>query len=636
MKYGADPSQDEVFLRELEQIILENLQNEQFSVELLAQIKGVSRSHLHRKLKRLKGQSISQFIREIKLNEAMKLLEADVANVSEIAYRVGFSSTSYFNTCFHAYYGFPPGEVKKRNQIGGDHDLTAIEDVSLKGKKSLDSERSIKPKALLFTGVALVALLLVVYFINLEGGGDQVVKRAPAIAILPLDHLSELSDQEYLTAGIHDALIGELGTLKGLRVISRTSTMRYQDSNLLIQEIAKELGVDVIVEGSVVITGDSLRLQLQLIEAFPQERHLWAQEYYRDVPNILSLQGNIIQDIAEAIEVRLTKEDKMRLSSLEKVDPETYKAYLRGTYFLNKSTPEEFQKGLDYLHQAIENDPANPHAYVGLAEGYIALLHGPNPSAIYWQRAKAAAIRAIKLDSTLAKAYATLAMIKLYHEGDWEGAELAFIKTNSINPNLAFNHFHYAWFNVIFGNMDKALEEQKFAKELDPLTTIYTADMGSVYYWLGQYDKAMVELNQALELDSAFGHTWWLVGNVYAQQGKYDQAIKAHSRAAEINPVWKWALANTYVISGDQKKALAIVEELKNTTVTPRIAFGLMLVYVALGDLDEAFRWLEFEPADVWVPWTRTWPGLEPLRNDPRYKIFLRKKNLPPLPTSAT
>lgn len=645
MEYATGNSKDEKFLQELEQIVITNLQNEQFGVETLAQLKGISRSHLHRKLKLLKKQSVSRFIREIRLKEAMTLLKQNMGNVSEIAYTVGFSSTSYFNTCFHDYYGYPPGEVKKRMDDSGDTPKAAT--ITVREKRSpmenssplvetggtSETKRSARrrlplQKSLLYAG-ALLTVLFVIYY-TYRQKTDTGSKAPPSIAILPLDHLSEKPEQEYLTAGIHDALIGELGMIKGLRVISRTSTLRYPDSDLLIQDIAKELGVDVIIEGSVLISGDSLRLQLQLIEAFPEERHLWAQEYYQDIPHVLSLQSSAIADIAKTIQVNLSTAEQKRLSALKKVNPETYQSYLRGMYFLNKSTPEEFQKGLGYLHQAIEKDPADPHAYVGLAEGYAMLGHGPNPANTYWQRGKAAALKAIELDSTLARAYTALATISLYYEGDYEGAERAFLKANGINPNIAVNHFHYAWYHVLFGQMNKALVEQKLAKELDPLTPIFTADLGSLYYWMGMDDEAIVELKEALELDGGFGHAWWMLGNVYLRKGWADQAIAAHIRAVEINPVWNWALANTYVLSGNEDKASSIITEIKDAkTITPRVAFGLVQINVSLGDIDEAFYWLEYGTPDVWIPFIRTWPGFELLREDPRFTTFLQAKNLP-------
>ncbi|MBT8185287.1 MAG: helix-turn-helix domain-containing protein [Eudoraea sp.] len=651
MKYVEGHSQDEVFIQKLTNIVLENLNSEQFGVSSLAEHIGLSRSHLHRKLKVLKGQSVSRFIREVRLKEAMKMLKQNVANVSEIAYSVGFSSTSYFNTCFHEYYGYPPGKVGKKHQAGIE-ESEVPEQLKTQGQFSnidvplaVDREdtaeadeplaRKIKMAPVFFIGLATVILLAAFFLLNRS---KTTVAGTPprAIAILPLDHLSAAADQEYLTDGIHDALIGELGTIKGLRVISRTSTLRYPESDLLAKDIAKELGVDAIVEGSVLIWGDSLRLQLQLIDVFPEEEHLWAQEYYQNLDNILSVQSNAIKDIASTIQINLTGEEEQRLTRVKKVDPQTYKSYLRGMYFLNKSTPEEFQEGLNYLHEAIALDPADPHAYAGLAEGYATLGHGPDPSNTYWQRGKLAAVRAIELDSNMAKGYATLGVIKLYFEGDWEGAELNFNKALAINPNDAFTRFHYAWYHILMGQMDEALKEHRLAKELDPLTPIITADMGMAHFWVGNYDKAITELEQALEIDNNFGHAWWALGNVYLQKGWKNKALEAHEQAVSINPVWKWALANTYAVSGDREKAMAIVADLKNHSISPRTAFGLVQVYVTLGMLDEAFYWLGQQPQDVWLPWLRTWPGFESLRKDSRFHAYLKEKKLPPIVPFAT
>ena len=598
MESATEPSQDERFIQQLRQVVLENLDNEQFSVEYLARIQGISRSHLYRKIKKHEGGSISQFIRETRLTEAMKMLLKDVANISEIAYRVGFKSTSYFNTCFNNHFGYPPGDVKKRSKYL--EETVGYTRIPTKKKE------------------------------------PAVLDQTKSIAILPLEHLSANPDAEYLTSGIHDALIAALGTLNALRVISRTSTLRYASSHLHVQKIAEELRVDFIVEGSVLISDDSIRLQLQLIKAFPQERHLWTQVYHQPVSNILSLQSNAIKDIAETIHLRLTTQEEQRLSKSKIVDPETHKAYLRGIYYLNKSTPEDFQKGLEYFQQAIDRDPADPYAYAGLAEGYITLGHNVDPVDTHWIKAKALARRAVELDSTMAKAHAVLAMVKLYFDWDWEGADIAFKKANSINPNVAFCRFHLSWFHVLFGRMDKALEEGILAKQLDPLTPVFTSDLGGVYYFKGDYDKAIIEVKQALELDNEFSHGWYVLGLVYLEQGLHDQAIDAHLKAAKINPTWRFALANTYIQVGQKEQGLAILSELKQNDITSRIAFGLIHIYVSLGELDEAFSWLEYQPSDIWVPWIRTWPRFEAMRNDPRFEVFLKKRNLPPVLQHAT
>ncbi|MDH3650837.1 MAG: adenylate/guanylate cyclase domain-containing protein, partial [Saprospiraceae bacterium] len=379
----------------------------------------------------------------------------------------------------------------------------------------------------LVSAVVLIGLILLFARNYLKSENGKLV----SIAVLPLDNISDDPEHEYFTAGMHDALTGALGGISALRVISRTSTLKYEPGSMSIGEMAEALGVHTLIEGSVFGYGDSVRIQLQLIEVFPEENHLWAREYHQAVGNTLKIQSEMVQDIAREIHVQLTPEEENRLADTRTVNPDTYKAYLRGMYFLNKSTPEDHFKGLDFLKQAIENDPADPLAYTGLAMGYVMLGHGPDPDYPMWQRGRAAALRAITLDSTLAEAHAALAVIKLYFEGDWTGAKEAFVRANQINPNLAQNRFHYAWYWALMGNMTRAFEEHQLAKELDPLTPVFTADLGSLHYWIGRYDEAIVEVEQALEIDPEFGHSWWVLGNIYAQQGLYDQAIEAHQKS---------------------------------------------------------------------------------------------------------
>ncbi len=625
---GMSSSKDDVFLQKLNQIVLDNLENEQFGVSELSHQVGYSRSQLHRKLKVLQKKSASQFIREVRLEEAMKLLQNDAGTASEIGYQVGFSSAAYFSKCFHRRFGFPPGEVRKRMQNSGEATSASWDDGSSKKIKLVKSDdhrkfwqRSVFP--------AVIFLLATIFLINhfLYSGKNQ----QPSIAVLPLDNLSDLPENEYFSAGMQDALIGALGKLSGWRVISRTSTLQYKSGGRNLQDIAKNLDADLIVEGSVYGYDDSVRIQLQLIQTSPQENHLWAQEYHQDLANVLKMQSQVVKDIAQEIALVVSPEEEAHLISTRSVNPETYKAFLRGMYFVNKSTSDDFQKGIVYLNQAIEIDPADPLAYAGLAMGYIMLGHGPDYATETWKRGRAAAQRAIKLDSTLAEAHASLACVKAYFEGDWEGAERSFKHANTLNPNLAMSHFNYAWYLVLHGRMEEAFRENQLAKELDPLMTIYTADLGSLYYWNGQFDKAIVEVENALEIDPNFGHAWWMLGNVYTQKGWYQQAIDAHLKAIKINPTWTWALCHTYFIAGQKEKAMKILEELRANEITPRTAFGLAMIYTTLGDLDEAFYWLNHKPQDTWVPWVRTWPDFEPLRKDPRFNVFLEEKNLPPI-----
>ncbi|RKN83320.1 helix-turn-helix domain-containing protein [Ulvibacterium marinum] len=625
--------QDDVFVEKLEEIVLANIGNENFNVEELARTYGASRSQLHRKLKRIKGQSVSQFIRELRLREAMKMLRNDVASVSEIAFRVGFNSTSYFNTCFHERYGHPPGKVKHQTTFKAVNKLS----VASVAEQSIDSH---KRKALLknpwIISVASISFLLAAFltikaFTSKKENIEQV-----SIAVLPLDHLSEDTSKEYLTAGIHDALIGELGTIKGLRVISRISTLQFKDKELPIRDIAKQLGADHLVEGSLIYKGDSIRMQLQLIDVFPEEKHIWAKDYHNSVNDILSVQNTAIQDIANSIEVTLGDERKQRFQLQQNTNPETYKAYLRGIYYLTKSNAEDFQKGLNYLHQAVEIDPADPLAYAGLAEGYALLGHGPDPMNAPWRRGKAAALKALDLDPKSAKAHSALAMIQLYYERDWKAAEQSFAIAEKLNPNLPYNHYHYSWYLILLGKWEEAVKEHQLAKQLDPLAPLITSDMGLLHLWMGNHKKAMEEVKEALEIDKEYAPAWRTLGDIYIAKGMPQEGISAIKKSIEINPAALYGLGIAYAKIGNKDKALEIASELRKGAVSSREAFGLTLIYAHLGDFDEAFKWLSKKPLDVFAPWLRVWNGPEDFRKEPRFKQFLKELNLPPLEPSAT
>ncbi|TXN38294.1 helix-turn-helix domain-containing protein [Flagellimonas hymeniacidonis] len=625
---GENLGQDQVLLKKLGAIVLENLDDEGFSVQTLAYSYGISRSQLHRKLKRIKGQSISQFIREIRLNEAMKMLRNDEASVSEIAYKVGFSSTSYFNTCFHKHYGYSPGKAKH-------HDYSE-EDVLAKAPILPEEKKSLLSRPLLMIIVLAAIFLTIILSLYWAKPANTLPNKPKSIAILPLDHLSDNTSQEYLTAGIHDALIGELGTIKGLRVISRLSTLQYQNRGGLMKDIANELDVDAIIEGSVVIQGDSLRLQLQLIDVYPEEKHLWAEDYHRSTNEILSLQSTVIEDIANSIKISLTKNDKERLISQQNTNPETYKAYLRGMYYISKSNAEDFSKGIEYLHQAVEIDPADPIAYAGLAEGYALLGHGPDPMNSPWHRGKAAALKALVLNPKSAKAHSALAMIQLYYERDWKAAERSFAMAEQLNPNLPYNRYHYAWYLILLGKWEEAIHEHQLAKQLDPLAPLISSDLGMLYYWMGKNDEAIKEVEEALEIDKEFAPAWKTLGDIYISKGWHERGIEAFQRSVEINPASLWALGTAYARIGDRDKALEIAAKLKKGQVSSRNAFGLTAIYALLDENNEAFKWLIHKPSDVYVPWLRVFPGIDSFRKDPRFQEFLDQLNLPPITISAT
>jgi TolB-like protein/tRNA A-37 threonylcarbamoyl transferase component Bud32/Flp pilus assembly protein TadD len=480
---------------------------------------------------------------------------------------------------------------------------------------------------------ALVAVVAVVAALDVGGlrgrllGGGRTLK-FDSLAVLPFENLSGDPDQGYLADGIHEALITDLAKLSSLRrVIARSSAMRYQKTEKPLAQVARELGVDAVITGSVLRSGSRVRVTAHLINAGTEE-HLWSDSYERELRDVLSLQNEIVAAITRKTKLQLTPQEQTRLASARPVNPEAYEAYLKGKFYLNRFTPEGFQKGLAYLQQAIEKDPANPLPYAGLALGYSLIGHEAAPDAL--TRGKAAAIKALELDDTLAEAHEALAEIKLYQDWDWAGAEQEFRRALALNPSLPEAHTHYGWYLQLFGRIDEGLAEEKRAREVDPLTPIYTAWLAWQYWEAGRHEEAIKEAQKSLELNPDFPWGLYVLGGVYAQKGMYAEAIAAHQKAAAVRPALRWALGVTYALAGRGDEARKLAAELKKK-VTPMDAWGLAEVYAALGENDEAFRWLEaaYISRFSFIPWISRHRPLEPLRSDSRFPDQLRRMNLP-------
>jgi serine/threonine protein kinase/tetratricopeptide (TPR) repeat protein len=471
------------------------------------------------------------------------------------------------------------------------------------------------------TGVVLVAAAA--WWLTTRAAGPTY----ESLAVLPLATFTQDPEQEYLVAGVHDALISELGQT-GLAVIGRATMIQYQNTEKQIREIASELNVDAVVEGSVFWAGDSVRIDARLVDGATQDR-VWSGSYEGDPRDVLDLYRGFARAIADKIRLTLTPQAEAYLASAHPVDPETYEAYLRGMSYVDKETPAAIDTGLTYLRDAVERNPADALAYAGLAEGYATLGHSFAATSDAWPLARAAALRAMTLDSTLAQAHAALAMFKLYSEWDWAGAEQEFVRANELNPSLPMNHYHYAWYLRLLGRVDEAIAEHKRAQELDPLDLRHTAWLGGLYWIAGDYEKAIAEVQKSLEVDPDYTRSLLVLGSVYADMGRYDEAIAAHERLFALTPLGAWPLGRTYALAGREDEARAIAAQSEAAPPTPIGAFGLAVLYTALGENDAAFRWLNYEHPFAWVPWVNSFPWFDPLRDDPRYQDLLRRMNLP-------
>ncbi len=619
------PSMNDQFLRIINRIIQDNLDNENFSVEDLAHQAGLSRSMLHRKLKKFTGKSASDLITETRLVKAKELLENNVATASEIAYRVGFNDPSYFNKVFKKHFNISPGDVRKKAVI--DQDL-------LSEKQPPDVSGTSKSKAykLLLVMASVLVIVCVIfggiyYFFGVKKPSEK------SLAVLPIHNLTGQPENEYFVDGMHDALIGELGQIKSLRVISRTSTLRYRNSEMLLKDIAGELGVNIIVEGSVFCSGDSLCFLIQLIDVFPKERHILANEYRDGMHNVLTVQSSAVKDIAQNIRIRLSKDEEQRITKTRKVDPDTYKDYLRGLYYFNQGTLESFETGISYMQKAIKRDPGEPLAHAGLALGYALMGHGMITSQEVFRSAEAAANKALKIDPTLDEAYIALAMLNTYNFWNWPLAKEAFENALARNPNNEIAHAHYAWYHVLFGDKDKSLYHARMATILEPLSPSYYSWLGWLCVYFREFEQAETAARKALELMENHPYGNVVLGWTYLHKKQYQKAIETHEKLPMIHSHLKVILAYTYFITGNRDKVLALYneveEESKHHWVNP---FDRGLLAGMLGDEDQAFELINEACEHHYYPTNHInvfLPNAEFLIDDPRYAELFQRMNLP-------
>ncbi|MGZ2368449.1 helix-turn-helix domain-containing protein [Ancylomarina sp. YFZ004] len=611
------------FLKKIHQNIEDNLGDENFSVSNLAENVGLSRSMLHRKLIKLTGKSASDLIKETRLIRAKELLENDVATVSEIAYQVGFRSPSYFNKVFKKCYKVSPGDVRKGIAVHAEEQLVDTEQnkIYYLGFKFLKSRK--------FGLVLILTLTLVVVGLYVL---EAIHANETSIAVLPLHNLTGQAENDYFVDGMHDALIGELGQFASLRVISRTSTLRYREHNMLLKDIAEELGVNCIVEGSVFGVDDSIRILIQLMEVFPKERHMLANEYRDGISNVLAVQSSAVKDIAQKINIELSAKEEQRLTNSRTVNPETYKAYLRGMHYLNQGTKESFEKGINYLQQAIDRDPGDPFAYAGLAVGYALVGHGQLDSNDAFLRAMSAANKAIKLDPTIDEAYSALSILYLYQVWDWYKAKNAFENAIANNPNSAIAHAHFAWYYILFDDFKKSIYHAKKAVMLEPFSASYTAWLALLYYHNKEYDKAEIWARKALDLKDDVPYGNLTLGWVFLQKKMYQQAIEYHEKLPVNGAYWKSLRAYAYVKAGQREKALAIWNEFEEFSKKKEVnACYRGMIAASLGFTDKAFELLNDACNNKTYPiiYINFYPCTEDIRNDDRYNKLLQKMNLP-------
>ncbi len=492
---------------------------------------------------------------------------------------------------------------------------------------------------MLLAGIAALALVTVTVALMLHRGGASGTTPAAikSLAVLPLKNLSGDPTQEYLADGMTEALIGRLSRTHDLRVISRTSVMGFKDTHVSVPEIAKRLHVDAIVEGSVIREGSQVRVTVQLIRGATDE-HIWAEEYQQEYRSILTLQEEVARTIAQQINIRLTPRGRVGLAGVRTVDPQVHESYLKGRYYFNQRTEDSLNRSVGYFQRAIARDPSYALAYCGLADAYALLgFRGRVPSKDALSQAKTAALKAIQLDDTLGEPHASLAFIAETHEWDWATAEREYKRALELNPGDARAHHWYGGYLMYVGRFDEGIAEAKRARDLDPLSLPVNNALAGRLLVAGRVDEALKQLQETLEMNPHFAPAHQTLGWAYLNKGKHSEAIQEFQQALQLSGTddhdIMLDLGFAYAAAGNREEArrmLAKLKELNGRGLVPSGSIGIL--YGALGELNEAFAWLDkaYEERDPELTYLKV-PGrrFEPLRHDARFQQLVRRVGLP-------
>jgi len=455
-----------------------------------------------------------------------------------------------------------------------------------------------------------------------------------SLAVLPLESLSSDASQDYFADGMTDELISDLGQISALRVISRTSVMGYKHARKPLPQIARDLNVDAVVEGTVLRFGEQVRITAQLIEA-PTDKHLWSQSYQGELRDTLALQSQVARAIADQIRINLSPREQTALNNVKMVNPQAYQSFLKGRFFWNKRTADGLKVALAYFNQAIEEDPKYAQAQSGLADTYSLL--GDWQYAVMTPKealpkAKAAAIRALELDGTLGEAHNSLAFCLDGFDWDFESAGKEFQRAIELNPGYATAHHWYAWHLSLLGKYDEAVAEMRKAQDLDPLSLIINADFAELLVLAHSYDESIRQSRKTIEMEPNFALAHNQLAQAYLQKHMNDEAAAELQKAAQLSggsPTVLANLARAYAASGKKSEATKILNDLrKQSTAAYSHAPEIAVIYAALGDSNQAMNWLEKGYEGRFNPGVLLRPGFDPLRSDPRFQDLVRRVGL--------
>ena len=497
-------------------------------------------------------------------------------------------------------------------------------------KQSLSARRAAKPLGI--RSIAVVRLIGGFFGYRYFGSAGKQIE---SIAVMPFVNESGNPDVEYLSDGMTETLISSLSNLRNLSVKPRSTVFRYKGKETDAKTIGKDLNVQAILNGRVVERGDQLTLSLELVDV-EKDIVLWSEQYIRKQSDLVSLQTEIARDVSSKLKSKLSGVEVAKVEKNYTTNPEAYQLYLKGRFYWNKRTGEALKKSIEYFNQAIDTDPNFALAYAGLADYYVVPAN-PLPPREKMPKAKAAAMRALELDDTLAEAHATLARTLMIYDWEWAGAEKEFKRAIELNAGYAKAHQWYGGYLDAIGRRDDAITEAKRARELDPLLPIMNFELGMAFYYNRDYDKAIEELQETLALDADFPPANGELSAAYELKGMYDQAVAGFQKGLAASGTNEWyfsksGLGHVYAVSGKTGEARAVLNELRQLSEREYVpADRIALIYAGLGEKDQAFAWLEkaYEERSFNMAWLKVEPRWDSLRDDPRFKAMLKRMNLP-------
>jgi len=458
--------------------------------------------------------------------------------------------------------------------------------------------------------------------------------RIESLAVLPLENLSRDPEQEYFAEGMTEALINTLAKISALRVVSRTTAMRYKKVDKTLPQIARELNVDAVVEGTVLRSGERVRISAQLVQA-STDTHLWAETYDEDLRDVLALQAKVARAIANEIQVKLTPLDHARFGRVHTVEPEAYDAYLKGRFFWNKRTGVSIKKSAEFFQLAIEKDANYAAAYAGLADAFVVLGYwgfvAPDEGA---GRAKIVALKSLEIDDASAEAHASLAFAMLQYDRNFLGAEKEFKRSIELNPRYATARQWHALCFSVTGRSEEAITEIKRAVELDPVSSIIHVIFAAILGFASRWEEAIGESRRALELDPSVPARW-ILGWTCLHGGLLERAVSLFQEGVRDSggaAFFLFGLAHTYALADQREAALRIVQQLKELSEHSYVMpFWIATIYAGLDERDLALLWLErsYEERSAWIVLLKVYPWLNEFRSDPRFDDLLRRMNFP-------